>query len=188
MQVEVQTCRLGALTDFSHVTQERNTRANLPCDELTCLKALPVAWHYAGVGGAKTHGVDRRENNLQLAQTVLVIVPDRELQRSIAFALEAEGLQLEFHDSLAGAIAQDRLGAASCVVVDEDALDARREALAQIGHATKPLILLVDRLHARSDIEGVTVLTKPLLGRLLVETVESFVPLRPEVAQIRSFP
>lgn len=116
---------------------------------------------------------------MQSVHTVLVIVPDRELQRSIAFALEAEGLRLEFHDSLAEAMAQGRVCAASCVVVDEDALGSRREALAQISEATKPLILLVDRLRARADLKGVTVLTKPLLGRRLVETVESFMSILP---------
>lgn len=121
-------------------------------------------------------------------QTVLVIVPDKELQRSIAFALEAEGLQLEFHDSLSDAMAQGRVCAASCVVVDEDALGSRREALAQISHATKPLILLVDRLRARADIEGVTVLTKPLLGQRLVETVERSMTNSSVAAEIRSFP
>lgn len=110
------------------------------------------------------------------ASTVLVVVPDAELRRSIAFAFEAEGFPIELHDSLRRAMIESRRSDVVCIVVDENAIDIRRGVSRSLERAPKPLILLVDKLRAAANGDGFKVLTKPLLGRLLVDTVAGFAP------------
>ena len=91
--------------------------------------------------------------------------------RSIEFALDADGFDVVSHRSLRAVL--DLPGAAAaCVVVDENALGERArdiEALEQFG---RPVILLVDRMRVAPKLERLKVLKKPLLGRLLIETVQ----------------
>lgn len=103
--------------------------------------------------------------------TVLVVVPDPELRRSVEFALEAEGYGVVSHALLASAL--DAVGAAvaACVIVDENAIANRNGAGSGLEGIAGAVILLVDRLRTVPDATGIRVLTKPLLGRRLVETV-----------------
>lgn len=110
--------------------------------------------------------------------TVLVVVPDSELRRSIAFALEAEGYAIEPHVQLADAIGASTRPGVVCTVVDENALSGRsaQSLIPQGAHG--PLVLLVDKMRATAASSGLKVLTKPLLGHLLVETIDELVPSR----------
>lgn len=138
--------------------------------------------------GEDTHRVERRENSLHSGHTVLVVVPDDELRRSIAFAFEAEGVCVEPHASLTAAIAASGRCDVACLVVDEAALGPRQGATVELGSVAKPLIVLADRLRTLPAIDGLTVLTKPLLGRRLVETVAGFIHAARPARALRSFP
>jgi FixJ family two-component response regulator len=110
--------------------------------------------------------------------TVQVVVPDSELRRSIAFALEAEGYAIEQHVQLADAIGASTRPGVVCTVVDENALAGRSaQGLIPQG-AHSPLVLLVDKMRTTAASSGLKVLTKPLLGHLLVETIDELVPSR----------
>jgi F420-dependent methylenetetrahydromethanopterin dehydrogenase len=122
------------------------------------------------------------------AFTVLVVVPDSELRRSIAFALEAEGYAIEQHCLLADAVRASAGPDVICIVVDENAVAGRSAAGAILEASEKPLVLLVDKLRAAPGTKGVTILTKPLLGQLLVETVAEMIPSRMPLPALRSFP
>lgn len=102
---------------------------------------------------------------------ILVVVPDRELRRSIEFALEAEGLAFESHADLASALRARVPDGAVCAIIDEDAVAGRNGAGAGLEGFAESVVLLVDRLRAAPRAAGVTVLTKPLLGRRLIDTV-----------------
>lgn len=114
------------------------------------------------------------QNGLAAIQHVVVVVPDRELRRSIEFALEAEGFAISSHDRLEAALASPRIGDTACAVIDEAALGAH-EGKDALAHIFPPVVLLVDRLRAGQTQAGIRVLTKPLLGRMLVETVQAII-------------
>ncbi len=106
-----------------------------------------------------------------LAQTILVAAPGRDLRESLVFALEADGFQVSAHSQLTEALASAHSKAAACIVVDEKAVDNSPEGHAQLGGLGRPLVLLVDALAVIPEVPRLRVLTKPLLGRLLIETV-----------------
>jgi hypothetical protein len=108
---------------------------------------------------------------LALSRTVLVAAPGAELRRSIVFALEADGYTAESHDSLAAALAQPIASGALCAIVDENALDGHSPRAATLKRIGIPVILLVDRIRKIPRVGGMKVLTKPLLGPSLLETV-----------------
>lgn len=110
-------------------------------------------------------------DNVQPATTVLVVIPDGELRRSVEFAFDAEGFAIEECADLAAAIVASRHDDVVCVIVDEDAIATAKGAAGVLPEGLKPFVLLVDRLRATPDAEHLKVLTKPLLGRLLVDTV-----------------
>ena len=104
---------------------------------------------------------------------VLVVVPDRELRRSIEFALDAEGIAFSAHADLGTALAAPEVLRIACLVIDEDAIAVRNgngagRSLDGLGW---PVVLLVDRLRTLPQVPGIRVLNKPLLGHLLIETV-----------------
>lgn len=113
---------------------------------------------------------------MQATPTVLVVIPDRELRRSIEFAFDAEGFASEEYGDLSTAIAASARLDVVCLVVDENAVAANGGTRALPEGASKPFILLVDKLRAAPDTDGVKILTKPLLGRLLVDTVAGVMP------------
>lgn len=105
------------------------------------------------------------------ACTVLVVVPDGELRRSIEFAFEAEGFAIERCATLLEAAGASARAEVVCLVVDENAIVPVMGASPAIQPATKPVILLVDKLRGIAAVDGLKILTKPLLGHLLVDTV-----------------
>lgn len=103
---------------------------------------------------------------------ILVVVPDRELRRSIEFALEAEGLVFCAHAELAAALASPEAGAAACLIVDEDAIAPSRNGAGNgLDGFGRPVVLLVDRMRTVPRVPGIRVLNKPLLGERLIEIV-----------------
>ena len=116
------------------------------------------------------------------AHTVLVVVPDGELRRSIEFAFEAEGFAIERYATLPEAVKASARAEVVCLVVDENAIAPRNGTNPPIARTGKPVILLVDKLRGIADADGLKVLTKPLLGRLLVDTVADVIAHAPPPA------
>lgn len=102
---------------------------------------------------------------------VLVVVPNGELRRSIEFALDAEGIAFSAHADLGAALAAAEAPRAACLVIDEDAIAARNGVGRGLDGIAWPVVLLVDRLRTLPQVPGIRVLNKPLLGRLLIDTV-----------------
>ena len=111
------------------------------------------------------------------SQTILVAAPGTELRQSIVFALEADGFRVDPHLSLSAAMAAADAAENALLVVDENALDHAKgyKALKELG---RPVILLVDRMRVSPRIGNIKVLTKPLLGRLLTDTVQNVLAAR----------
>jgi DNA-binding response OmpR family regulator len=114
---------------------------------------------------------------LPRSQTILVAAPGTELRQSIVFALEADGFSVDPHLSLSAAMASAGASDAALLVVDENALDQAKgyKALKELG---RPVILLVDKMRVGTRLGNIKVLTKPLLGRLLTDTVQSVLAMR----------
>jgi DNA-binding response OmpR family regulator len=110
---------------------------------------------------------------LALSRVVLVAAPGAALRRSIVFALEADGFTAEAHASLAAALALPAATASICLIVDENALDGQSNRAATLKRLGIPVILLVDRIRKIPRVAGMKVLTKPLLGPSLLETVRA---------------
>jgi hypothetical protein len=103
--------------------------------------------------------------------TVLVVVPDPELRRSVEFALEAEGYRVDSHALLAAALESSWITHMACAIVDENAIASRAGSGDRLDAIARPVILLVDQLRSVPETPRIMTLTKPLLGRRLVETV-----------------
>jgi len=111
-----------------------------------------------------------REKVLIPGHTVLVVAPDDELRRSLAFALEAEGFAVSTHRLLSPALEQASNEWFDCAVIDENTI-RRRNGWNALSDMPCPIVLLVDQLRLVPDQINVTPLFKPLLGRILVDTV-----------------
>lgn len=107
--------------------------------------------------------------------TVLVVVPDPELRRSVEFALEAEGYRVDSHALLAAALQSSGMTRMACAVVDENAVAGRNGIGNRLEPIVRPVILLVDHLRSVPETPRIMTLTKPLLGRRLVDTVVALV-------------
>lgn len=106
-----------------------------------------------------------------VAVVVQVIAPDRELRRSLEFVLEAEGFLIGSHASLAGAETSPITSEAVCAVVDDSALRVDPSGRRSLDRLIRPVILLADGFSAIGHSKGLTVLTKPLQGNVLVELI-----------------
>ena len=102
---------------------------------------------------------------------VLIVAPDRGFRRSLEFALEAEGFVVDSHASVSTAVESPRAPAAVCSVVDEDALQGWTPGPQIFERLARPVILLADRFLPYPEHAGITILTKPLLGKALIESV-----------------
>lgn len=112
---------------------------------------------------------------------VLVVVPDPELRRSVEFALEAEGFWVDSHALLAAALQAATAGQMVCTVVDENAVSGRSGIADRLDPVPRPIVLLVDRLrNVPETTSHIAILTKPLLGRRLVDTVVALVSNEPQ--------
>ena len=110
---------------------------------------------------------------MAISRIVLVAAPGAELRRSIVFALEADGYVAEAHASLAAAMAASSAASCICFIVDENALDGHTRRAATLKRLGIPVILLVDRIRTIPRVAGMKVLTKPLLGQSLLESVRA---------------
>lgn len=103
--------------------------------------------------------------------TILVVVPDDDLRRSIIFALESEGFGLSVTSQLPALSDCPQVSAVDCIVVDENAIDVRSGGWERLGSLGRPAILLIDTLREIPPEFAHTAVMKPLLGSSLVDAV-----------------
>ena len=113
---------------------------------------------------------DGEGEDLKKDGNVLVIAPDAQLRRSIAFLLETEGYRISSHAALPE---QDSsVEAGQCAVVDEGVLienDAGRWD--RLQRLASSFVMLTSGLWAPRPHFLVHSVEKPLLGQSLVEAV-----------------
>ena len=112
---------------------------------------------------------------MDVTSLVIIVASDRGFRRSLEFALEAEGFAVDSHASVSTAVESPCAAAAICSVVDEDALRDRASIPQTFDRLAKPVILLVDRFLPIPEQTGMTILIKPLLGSVLMESVHALV-------------
>jgi FixJ family two-component response regulator len=106
---------------------------------------------------------------------VLIVAPDQMVRRSLEFVIEAEGVTVDSHALLVSAVHSPFATNASCTIVDEDAVQSARSAWNHFPQLPQPIILLVERpeRHVRlSRSMPIHILTKPIQGNLLIETLQ----------------
>lgn len=107
---------------------------------------------------------------MRIDAKVLVIAPDKELRRSIAFLLEAEGYDVSAHEAVP---LSDVTGTAHprCAVVDEDATVGEPDAWDRLRSVADAIVLLRDRTRELPANLTIHTVEKPFLGQNLVQAV-----------------
>ncbi|MFB9951731.1 transcriptional regulator [Rhizobium puerariae] len=103
---------------------------------------------------------------------IIVIAPDLGLRQSLTFALEVEGYQVEAHASWGKNYAPSK--SALCIIVDDQVLRFRNDALQFLLHSGHAVILLTDGLSPPLENSPGQTLTKPFDGAALVGMVKRF--------------
>lgn len=106
------------------------------------------------------------------SRAIVVIVPDQALNRSLAFALEADGYRVSSFASVASA--SKALPDALCIIADDGALKAAVAPNDLSRFAGRTLLLREHGAVPRHD--AMTVLTKPLSGADVLAAVARFIP------------
>jgi DNA-binding response OmpR family regulator len=111
---------------------------------------------------------------LHPACTIIVVAAHEGLRRSLAFALEAEGYAVVTARRPSDIAASSQLAGVACIVVDEETVagSGAWDTLVRMG---PPLVLLSDGVRQAPAVLGARTVTKPLLGRSLIDTVASSV-------------
>ncbi|MCD2173463.1 hypothetical protein [Rhizobium sp. C4] len=112
-------------------------------------------------------------------RAIVVIVPDQALNRSLAFALEADGYRVSSFASLASA--SKALPDSLCIIADENVFPKSSAALPDLsGMEARTLVLSEHASAPRRD--ALAVLTKPLSGADVLAAVARFLP--PDAAYV----
>lgn len=109
------------------------------------------------------------------SKIVIIAAPDEALRRSLEFALESGGFEVDAHLYATGAFASRCANDAACAVIDDRAVNDWRMAPEQFRRFAKPIILLVSFFRPAPQLPGVTLVTKPFLGEPLIEAVRNAV-------------
>lgn len=107
------------------------------------------------------------------SETILVAAPDEGLRRSLEFALESAGFEVDAHPYAVGAFASNCAGKAECAVIDDRAINDWRLLPDQLRSFARPVILLVSLFRSVPDLPRTTVVVKPFLGEPLIEAVRN---------------
>jgi FixJ family two-component response regulator len=108
---------------------------------------------------------------LDSRRTVLVVVPDNDLRRSLSYLLEAEGLSVLAYERLDQAIGGPASDTFHCAVVDEDAIEGHDLGWLALSEIAVPIVILWNRLRSVPENIVAAVLDKPLLGQRVVDAV-----------------
>ncbi|AUX78824.1 hypothetical protein NXT3_PB00163 (plasmid) [Sinorhizobium fredii] len=111
----------------------------------------------------------KRNTKLSVARIIVLVVPDRGLRRSLAFALEVEGYMTESYDALWKAEAST--GRALCTIVDEEILKSEPQTPRSLERPDGRVVLLVDGMTVVKEQGDTITLTKPINGSDLVSVV-----------------
>lgn len=104
------------------------------------------------------------------APRLLIIAPDDDLRRSLAFALEAEGYAVTaLAETGSGELVGD--GHYACTIVDQAALAGTDSAIRAFFAAWRPVVLLSNAPLSWLTWDGVRVVEKPMLGESLSQAV-----------------
>ena len=103
---------------------------------------------------------------------ILVIAPNSDLRRSLAFALEAEGYVVTTHAGIPGANASRGY---DCVVLDHKATGGSREPILSFCRASRPVLLLSGSPQSWLSGEVFSVVHTPASGDAFLEAVRSAV-------------
>jgi hypothetical protein len=105
-------------------------------------------------------------------ESLIVIVPDALLRRSVVFLLEAEGYRAQPHESIEHAA---RTGSARqrCAVVDDASIGVTAGCWEELGELADEIVLLHDRAPGIPAGVSVHAVAKPLLGDRLVASVRA---------------
>nr|ACF98091.1 putative FixT1 [uncultured bacterium 1042] len=106
---------------------------------------------------------------------VLVVAFDAGFRRSLEFALDVEGFEVSSHADISQAQESPFAPAAVCAVVDDSALRDGRWAREAVEQLAKPVVLLGEMPRDFPAVAGLRLLTKPLRGNELVESVWAMV-------------
>lgn len=107
------------------------------------------------------------------APLVIVVAPDRDFRRSLEFALQTEGFAVESHPEIGLAIGTPGALTASCAIVDDRAVENWAEAIVTFATFGRPVIFLAGEKTMPPALPPLTVLTKPFLGRPLIDAVHA---------------
>jgi hypothetical protein len=106
-------------------------------------------------------------------RSIVIIIPDAALRRSLAFALEVSGYLVSSFATLDAA--EGALAAALCIIADQDALPrAAKTIQGLLPHAARTLLLTEHAVEPRGDVAQV--LTKPLSGADVIAAVSKLQP------------
>lgn len=101
---------------------------------------------------------------------ILVIAPNPDLRKSLAFALEADGHVVTTHASIPG---RDAARGYDCVVLDHKGAAGSREAVLSFCHNSPPVLLLAAVPQPWLSREVFEVVPTPLSGDALSQAVRS---------------
>lgn len=106
------------------------------------------------------------------SQTIVAIASDPALLRSLAFALGVEGFDVETYDSWQAA--QLSASRALCTIIDAEICRRDPRARQSLLDPANKFVLLADGMWPCLDHANIHVLTKPLRGTDVLETVNAF--------------
>jgi len=108
--------------------------------------------------------------DMMTPRTVLVVAPESDLRRSLTFMLSAEGFTVE----TASAWPHDCEPGLHAVIVDDHAMPkgfTGDEALADLG---RKVVVLSGRSRSYARLPEATVIHKPLLDHVVLNTLKGF--------------
>jgi CheY-like chemotaxis protein len=101
---------------------------------------------------------------------VLVIAPNPDFRRSLAFALEAEGYVVTSHANIPG---NDASRGYDCVVLDHKAANGPRDSIISFCRTSNPVLLLAGSPQPWLASEVSRVVQTPLSGDMLSVAIRS---------------
>ncbi|RUV73226.1 MAG: hypothetical protein EOR30_17695 [Mesorhizobium sp.] len=107
-----------------------------------------------------------------MTRKVIVIAFDDALRRSIAFLLEAEGFEVSSHQTLHQAL-ETAKSRRRCAIIDEDVLSSGQEVWNKLRMLADCVVVLLSKGAEFPPEVPVHYVEKPLLGRNLVQAVET---------------
>lgn len=123
--------------------------------------------------GVRPHLQAAGDPALTTAPLVIVVAPDQDFRRSLEFALQTEGFSVESHPAIGLAIETPGARTASCAIVDDRAVENWAEAIMTFATFGRPVIFLAGEKSMPPALPPLTVLTKPFLGRPLIDAVHA---------------